>query len=135
MVKLDTSEDQHKSLLETMYKFNEACNDIAETAFSIKSANKAKIQQLVYRDVRNKFGLSAQLAIRAIAKTAEAYKRDKTIKPKFKPTGAIVYDQRILSWKGLESVSILSLNGRLKVLIRIGEYQSGRMERLLVVSK
>lgn len=130
MVKLDTSEDQHKSLLETMYKFNEACNDIAETAFSIKSANKAKIQQLVYRDVRNKFGLSAQLAIRAIAKTAEAYKRDKTIKPKFKPTGAIVYDQRILSWMGLESVSILSLNGRLKVLIRIGEYQSGRMDRV-----
>ncbi len=130
MVKLDTSEDHHKSLLETMYKFNEACNYIAETAFSIKSANKAKIQQLVYREVRNKFGLSAQLTIRAIAKTAEAYKRDKTIKPKFKPSGAIVYDQRILSWKGLESVSILSLNGRLKVPIRIGEYQSGRMERV-----
>ncbi len=63
MVKLDTSQDQHKSLLETMYKFNEACNDIAETAFSIKSANKVKIHQLVYRDVRNKFDLSAQLKL------------------------------------------------------------------------
>lgn len=130
MVKLDTSEEQHKSLLETMHRFNEACNYIAETAFSIRSANKVKLQQQVYHDVRNKFGLSAQLAIRAIAKTAEAYKRDRSIKPSFKPDGAVVYDQRILSWKGLESVSILSLDGRLKIPIRIGEYQTVRMDRV-----
>lgn len=130
MVKLDTSKEQHKSLLETMHRFNEACNYIAETAYSIKSANKVKIQQLIYRDVRAKFGLSAQLAIRAIAKTAEAYKRDRSIKPSFRPDGAVVYDQRILSWKGLESVSILSLDGRLKVPIRVGEYQTVRMDRV-----
>jgi putative transposase len=127
MVKLRTSEKQHTLLLETMHRFNEACNYIAEIAFSIKSANKIKIQQIVYRDVRDKFGLSAQHAIRAIAKVAEAYKRDKSIKPEFSPDGAIVYDQRILSWKGLEAVSDLSLNGRLKIPISIGEYQKVRM--------
>jgi putative transposase len=127
MVKLATSEKQHNILLETMHRFNEACNHIAEIAYSIKSANKIKLQQIVYREIRNKFGLSAQHAIRAIAKVAEAYKRDKSIKPEFSPDGAIVYDQRILSWKGLEAVSILSLNGRLKVPVRIGEYQQVRM--------
>ena len=127
MVKLDTSEKQHTSLLETMHRFNEACNYISETAFSIKSANKIKIQQIVYRDVRDKFGLSAQHAIRAIAKVAEAYKRDRSIKPEFSPDGAIVYDRRILSWKGLEAVSILSLEGRLKIPVRIGEYHKVRM--------
>lgn len=130
MVKLDTSEEQHKALLETMHRFNEACNSIAETAFSIRSANKVRLQKIVYRDIREKFGLSAQLTIRAIAKVAEAYKRDKTIKPEFRPDGAVVYDQRILSWKGLESVSILSLQGRLKVPVRIGEYQQGRKDRV-----
>ncbi len=64
MVKLDTSEEQHNALLKTMHRFNEACNYIADIAFSIKSANKIKLQQIVYRDVREKFGLSAQLAIR-----------------------------------------------------------------------
>ena len=127
MVKLEPSEKQYISLIETMNRFNEACNYISDIAFSIKSANKIKLQQIVYRDVRNKFGLSAQHTIRAIAKVSEAYKRDKSIKPEFSHDGAIVYDQRILSWKGLEAVSILSLNGRLIVPISIGEYQKVRM--------
>ena len=130
MVKLDNSEEQHKILLETMHRFNEACNYISEIAFSIKSANKIKIQQIVYKDVRDKFGLSAQHAIRAIAKVSEAYKRDRSIKPEFSPDGAIVYDQRILSWRKLEAISILTLEGRLKIPIRIGEYQIVRMDRI-----
>src|SRR4030067_2433285 len=130
MVKLDSSEEQHKILLETMHRFNEACNYISESVFFIKSANKIKIQQIVYKDVRDKFGLSAQHAIRAIAKVSEAYKRDRSIKPKFSPDGAIVYDQRILSWRKLEAISILTLEGRLKIPIRIGEYQTVRMDRI-----
>ncbi len=130
MIKLATSEEQYNALLETMHKFNEACNYIAIIAFSIMSANKIKLQQIVYRDVREKYGLSAQLVIRAIAKVAEAFKRDKSIKPEFRPDGAIVYDQRILSWKGLEAVSILSLQGRLKIPIRIGDYQEARLDRI-----
>lgn len=127
MVKLDTSDKQHMALIETMHRFNEACNYIADIAFKKRTANKIEIQKVVYYDVRERFGLSAQLVIRAIAKVSEAYKRDKSIKPEFSPDGAIVYDQRILSWKGLEAVSILSLTGRLKVPIRIGEYQKVRM--------
>ncbi|GAG80939.1 unnamed protein product, partial [marine sediment metagenome] len=42
----------------------------------------------------------------------------------------MVYDQRILSWKGLENVSILSLDGRLKIPIRIGIYQKARLDRI-----
>ncbi len=130
MVKLDTSEEQHQALLETMHRFNEACNHIANIAFEKKTANKIELQKVVYYDVRERFGLSAQLVIRAIAKVSEAYKRDKSIKPEFRPDGAIVYDQRILSWRGLEAVSIISLNGRLKIPISIGEYQKARMDRV-----
>ena len=98
-VKLIPSEDQHKSLLDTMKRFNYACNYISEIAFDLKCANKIKLQKLVYYDVREKFKLSAQLTIRAISKVVEAYKRNKSIKPTFKENGAVVYDQRILSWK------------------------------------
>jgi IS605 OrfB family transposase len=130
MVKLDTSKEQHSAILETMHRFNEACNYIAEIAFKMGTANKMEIQKVVYYDVRDKFKLSAQLTIRAIAKVSEVYKRDRTIKPNFKPTGAIVYDQRILSFRKLEAISILTNSGRLIIPIRIGEYQKVRLDRI-----
>jgi len=130
MVKLSPTQEQHIALLETIHKFNEACDYIADVACSIRSASKFKLQTKVYYDVRRKFGLSAQLTIRAIAKTCEAYKRDKKIKPVFKPEGAIVYDQRILSWKGLEKVSMVTLKGRIEIPVLLGTYQKERLNRI-----
>ena len=129
-VKLETTEEQHNALKETMRQFNDACNYIVNIAFEMGTANKIKLQKVVYYDVRNKFKLSAQLTIRAIAKACEALKRDKTIKPEFRPDGAIVYDQRILSWRKLEAVSILTNNGRHIISIRIGDYQKERLDRI-----
>lgn len=130
MVKLSPTQEQHHALLETIHRFNEACDYIVEVAFSIRSASKFKLQTKVYYDVRRKFGLSAQLTIRAIAKTCEAYKRDKKIKPTFKSEGAIVYDQRILSWKGLEKVSMVTLKGRIEIPVLLGMYQKERLNRI-----
>lgn len=130
MVKLDPSPEQHKMLLETMKRFNEACNHIAETVFAMHSANKVEVHKTVYYPVREHFGLSSQLTIRAISKVCEAYKRDKSIKPEFRLDGAIVYDQRILSWKGLEKVSLITLQGRQAIPIRFGEYQKARLDRI-----
>ncbi len=122
-IKLLPDEPQHAALRETMRVFNEACNFIAEVAFREQCASKFVLQKMVYDNVRNQFGLSAQLTIRAIAKVVEAYKRDKSKQCFFKPTGAVVYDQRILSFKGLEAASILALQGRLTVAMQMGEYQ------------
>jgi putative transposase len=130
MVKLDPSPEQHKMLCQTMKRFNEACNHIAETVFALHSANKVEIHKTVYYPVREHFGLSAQLTIRAISKVCEAYKRDKSIKPEFRHDGAIVYDQRIVSWKGLEKVSLITLQGRQIIPVRFGEYQKARMDRI-----
>nr|MDO8080366.1 transposase [Candidatus Freyarchaeota archaeon] len=128
LIKLAPSKEQYDTLLQVMHRFNDACNYIAEIAYERKCANKIALQKLAYYDTREKYKLSAQLTIRAIAKVAEAYKRDKTIKPTFKPRGAVVYDQRILSWRGLQAVSILTLKGRQVIPISIGEYQEARMD-------
>ena len=130
LVKLDPSPEQHKMLCETMKRFNEACNHIAETVFTLHSANKVEIHKTVYYPVREHFGLSSQLTVRAISKVCEAYKRDKSIKPEFRLDGAIVYDQRILSWKGLEKVSLITLQGRQTIPVRFGEYQKARLDRI-----
>lgn len=76
--------------------------------------------------MRDQFGLSAQLTIRAIAKVAEAYKRDPTTLPHFRPQGAVVYDERILSFAPIwESASILTLAGRIRVPLHVCAYHAG----------
>jgi len=130
LVKLLPSPEQFKALSETMETFNNACNEIAEVAFEHRTANKVKLQKLVYYNVRRKYGLSAQLTIRAISKVAEAYKRDRKTKPTFRKDGAIVYDQRILSWKGIDRASILTLKGREVIPVKYGAYQAERLNRV-----
>ena len=129
VVKLIPTSEQHFSLLQTLERFNAACNWIASVAFQHRCPNKVALQKLVYYEARSEFGLSAQMAIRAIAKVVEAYKRDRRIQPKFNLHGAMTYDERILSFKGLDKVSILSLNGRLIIPIRFGAYQAARLDR------
>src|SRR4051794_18078029 len=110
-LKLLPSSKQKAALLATMERFNAACGALASVAFEHRCANKVELQKLAYADVRRDFGLSAQMTIRAIANVCEVYKWGKRIKPSFGPHEAIVYDQRILSWKGLDRVSILTIEG------------------------
>ena len=129
-VKVEVKPEQAKALHETMHQFNAACNYVADVAFNMHTANKIKLQPFVYQDIREKFGISSQMAVRAISKACEAYKRDKSIKPTFDPDGAIIYDQRIMSWKGLDQVSLLTLQGRVKLPIKICDYHAPRMDRI-----
>ena len=129
MIRLETSEEDKVLLLETMRRYNEACNYVADRAFSLKIANKRILQKHVYKDIREQFNLTSQFAIRIISKVVEAYKRDRTIKPNFRELGAIQYDQRN-SKVGIDRVSIMTLQGRLKLATRIGEYQKARFDRI-----
>jgi putative transposase len=130
LIKLQPNPDQAQAVLRTMERFNAACNTIATIAFREHTANKIRLQKLVYADIRATFGLSAQMTVRAISKVAEAYKRDKSVQPIFRPRGAIVYDDRLLSWKGLDRVSILTLNGRQIIPVIMDGYHRARLDRI-----
>jgi putative transposase len=130
LLKLAPTEEQHQALLETMHAFNAACDYVAEIAFSEKTANKFALQKIVYGELRTTYKLASQLAIRAISKASEAYKRDKGIKPTFRREGALTYDERVMSFKGLNTVSLLTLHGRVLVPFLVGGYQQGRLNRI-----
>jgi putative transposase len=130
LLKLAPTDDQHKALLETMHIFNEAANYVAAVAFAEHSANKFALQKLTYGELRTTYQLAAQLAIRCISKACEAYKRDKSIQPTFRPEGAIIYDPRVMSFKGLTTVSLLTLQGRIVVPFRVGAYQESRLDQI-----
>jgi IS605 OrfB family transposase len=129
-VKLLPTASQSASLLATMEQFNAACDALAAVAYKNKCANKVELQKLAYHDIRRHFGLSAQMTVRAIAKVVEVYKRDKDIQPTFRRHGAIVYDQRILSWKGSDRVSVLTVNGREIMPWVAGSYQHAQLDRV-----
>jgi putative transposase len=129
-VKLLTSQAQHDDLLKTMERFNEACNYISDVAWMNQAFGKIRLQKILYYEVREKFGLSAQMVVRAVGKVSESYKIDRSVKHTFKPHGAVVYDQRNLTIKGADRVSILTLEGRMLVPIAYGEYRTLDQNRI-----
>lgn len=128
-VKLLPSPEQHELLLDTMHAFNAACTWIAAYAYQERCASKFVLQKALYQEIRQRFTLSAQLAIRAIAKVVEAYKRDKNTPLAFRPTGAVVYDERILSFQGLDFASLMTIGKRVIVPLQMGAYQQVQFHR------
>ena len=122
---------QSKRLLETMERANEAATFAARLGFDAKLFSQPSIHKLAYAEIRSRFGLSAQMAVRAIGKAVECFQRDKTICPVFKPYGAVTYDERIFSFKGMDKVSLWALpKGRVVVPLLYGEYQRERFDRI-----
>ena len=103
--------DRKPALLETMERFNQAATLAAKLGFEHGVFSQPSIHKLAYREIRERFGLSSQMAVRAIGKAVECFKRDKTRCPTFKPRSAICYDNRILGFKGLDKVSLWLLGG------------------------
>ena len=125
-IRLYPSEEQAHQLLKTMERFNAACNVIGKIAFENKTFGKIALQKICYYQIRDEFKLSAQMVVRAIGKVTESYfdKNTRDCLHTFKPHGAIVYDDRILTIKSIETVSILTLDGRIFVPMSVCEYHS-----------
>ena len=127
VAKLLPTPAQAAALRATMERFNAACDWLAGQAFAAHTADKYALQRDHYRALRERFGLSAQMAVRAVSKVAEVFKRDKTTCPRFRPLGAVPFDQRIYSFKGLDRVSILTLGGRELIPFVAGAYHAARL--------
>ncbi len=109
----------------TLQAFADACDWVNKNT-PAELTNKAKMQKLVYNDVRLLFGLSSNLAIQALRrvcanrKTARQKKRNVR---KFSPT-SVSYDARIFSFKEFDyTVSLKLLNNRVRFELDIGNYQ------------
>ena len=129
-LKLVPTSAQHTALLETMRAFNAAASHAARVGFADHVFSQQAIHVRCYRELRDRFGLSSQMAVRAIGKAVETFKRDKKVCPVFRREGAMTYDERLLGWKGPAHVSLLALQGRQIVAMVYGEYQAGFLKRL-----
>jgi putative transposase len=119
--------DAAAKLRSTVERFNEACNWLAGVAFDTQVSNRIELQRIAYQDIRDKFALSAQMTCLCVRRVCEAYKRDKSIRPTFRKDAAMPFDQRTMSFKGIDRVSLLALSGRLLIPFLVGSYGKERL--------
>ncbi|NCC34494.1 MAG: transposase [Chloroflexia bacterium] len=123
-LKLQPTPDQERALRRTLETANAACNFISAFAWQTRTFGKFALQKSCYEQVREQFGLSAQMTIRALAKVGDAYKLDKKVQRTFRPLASVAYDDRILSFALPKSeVSIWTLDGRQAIPFVCGEQQ------------
>ncbi len=128
--KLQPTKEQSSQIEETLVGFANACNHINNT-IDPKLTNSVRIQTLIYHAVRELFGLSANLAIRAIARVSanrKAAKQKKSAVKDFKPT-SIDYDARILDFREKDwTASVTLIGGRQHIKMDAGNYQRGKLK-------
>ena len=121
--KLAPSPEQGRDIDATLKAFAGACDLAAETARQIGSTNKVKVQHAGYREIREHFGLPANLAIRAIARACAALKVPEKRHSSFAPT-SIDYDARIFSFRVRDwTFSLTTLNRRIRLATILGAFQ------------
>jgi putative transposase len=134
-VKLLPVPEETAALAATLQRANEAANWLSELAYTRNVKSRQGLQRLAYREVKERFGLSAQPTLHVIRKVADAYatlaanlnagnlgrpgsKRyaKAARKPiRFRPDAAQPFDDRCLSWQlDAGTVSVWTTGGRLR---------------------
>ena len=126
VIRLLPDETQTHALLDTIRAVNSACNYASQVAFEQRAFGRKTLHTLVYREIRARFGLPAQLAVHVISKVVDAYraKGERKAVRTFQEVGAVRDDGRVLRLKVEKRLASLStLKGRLAIPFAAGEPQ------------
>jgi IS605 OrfB family transposase len=127
--KMAPTTEQVSEIEDTLKAFADACNWINQTVPTVVR-NSVEIHHIVYHDIRSKFGLSANLAVRAINRVAGNRKtasKGHSVVTNFEPT-SIDYDARIFAYRERdEEVSVTLLRSRQRIKLVLGDFQRDRL--------
>ena len=127
--KFQPSDEQSYHLDDTLEAFVAACNWI-HTTVPKRIRNYLRMKELVYYEVRERFGLSANLAQQAVRRVCANRKTAHTNKSKVVEfeASSIQYDQRIFSFRERDwTVSLTLLNSRERFALATSDYQRGKL--------
>ena len=131
-VKLLASAEDAEALRETLERANAARSWIAEQGHARHSFGRNALHGLTYYEARARFGLSAQIVVRAIGSVVECFSRDRRVLPRFRRHASFPYDNRVLAIHlNRREVSIWTLRGRRQIAFVGGERQLNLLERAL----
>jgi IS605 OrfB family transposase len=130
-VRLLPTPEQAGLLRDTLERCNAACDWLAGLAATTKTRRQFDLHKLAYAELRSRFDLSAQVAVRCIAKVADSLKAgDKKTQRAFDKHAAQPYDERIFRFlPGKDIVSIWTLAGRQCIGFACGDRQRELLKR------
>lgn len=109
---LDLDASQQAVIDATREAFAEACRHAMSAGRQLETTSNALIHRACYHTLRSSFGLSANLAVRAIARAAQCLKDPAAVET---TAMSIDYDRRTLSINAeATAVSLSTVRGRLK---------------------
>ena len=128
--KLQPSLEQVVKMDALLRAFADACN-YGNEQVKPGITSKTTIQSIVYQDIRSKFGLSANQAVRVCARVGANRKTAKVkgedVK-KFSPTSAD-YDARIFDFREKDkTVSLTLIGSREHIPVVLANYQAGKLK-------
>lgn len=126
IVSLDLEPAQQAALDATLEAFAHACDHAAAVGRRLETTSNAVIHRFCYRQLRETFGLSANLAVRAIACAA---RRLKGVPGCAKGTAEVEYDTRTLSLgDDGRTASLSTIAGRLRdIRLHLGAQEHRRL--------
>lgn len=126
--KMAPTQEQISEIEDTLKAFADACSWINGNVDS-RIRSKITIQHFAYKGARSRFGLSSNLAIRAINRVAGNRKTaiiDGSEVEEFRPT-SVDYDSRIFAFREKdEEVSLTLLRSRQRIKLVLSDYQRDR---------
>jgi len=106
-----------------MEAFADACNYVANWGRENHIWRQFSLHKGCYKEIREQFGLSANLAVRAIARVAPRLSKAKTRNSIFQPT-SVDYDARIFRFHEQDwSVGLTLVAGRVRIALKMGDFQ------------
>lgn len=133
-VKLNVSEEQSQSLLETQQAFAQGCNLIASHAQKHRCWNQVALHNFCYSAVRAALpGLGAQLVCNGIRKVCGSYRAlrirrsDEVPSITFREKSSVHYCARTFSLKD-NRLSLFSIHGRVRCTFSLGGHQAKYMD-------
>src|SRR5262245_340487 len=122
-IKLETAEQASQSLSETQKAYAVALDHSSQITFERQVYNSVALHHITYQDVRDMTKLPANLVCSARNVVAEAYKRDKEKRHRWKETAAMRYDARTLTVKlDRQYATLTTLDGRVRVNLILSGY-------------
>jgi putative transposase len=121
--KLQVTNAQAAQLETTLRAFAEACNFVAEWGRTHQVHRQYALHKGCYAAVRQRFGLSANLAVRALARVAARLTKAQTRHSTFQPT-SVDYDARIFRFFETDGqVGLTLVGGRQRLALKVGDFQ------------
>ena len=119
-IQIKVNPSEYQILHDTMKSYSDACNFVSEYIYISHDLKRFHINQMLYNDLRSKYGMRSQMAQSVIITVIARYKTILTnqkewIKPVFrKPQLDLVWNRDYSFNKNKDVFSVNTLNGRIK---------------------